>query len=174
MFNFFNKHNKITPLLINKNKIFLSKNITFSYNNIINADGDFIIIGENCILDVGVYLRLWGGKIQIGNNVFIGPYSVLYGHGGLSIGNDVLIASHVTIIPANHNFIDKKKMIRYQGETRKGIIIENNVWIATGVTILDGVKIGKGAIIAAGSVVNEDVPDYSVAVGIPAKVAKKY
>jgi acetyltransferase-like isoleucine patch superfamily enzyme len=166
--------NSKSPKVIHKSNLFLGNQITFNYNIIIDADGDFIKIGNNCILDVGVYLKLWGGKIQIGNNVFIGPYSVLYGHGGLIIGNDVLIASNVTIIPANHKFSDKNKLIRNQGETRKGIIIEDNVWIATGVTILDGVKIGKGAIIAAGSVVTEDVPDYSVVVGIPAKVKKKY
>ncbi len=173
MFNFFIKKS-VKPIFFYKEKILLAKNVKFNHNNIINADGEFIKIGENCVLEVGVYLRLWGGSIQIGKDVFIGPYSVLYGHGGLIIGNNVLIASHVTIIPANHKFQDKSTVIMRQGESRKGIIIEDNVWIATGVTILDGVKIGKGAIVAAGAVVNEDIPEYCVVAGIPAKIVKKY
>lgn len=158
--------------LVNRSRIKFGKNTTIHRNCVFNADGELLEIGENCIFDVGVYVRLWGGKIKIGDNVFIGPYSVVYGHGGLTIGNNALIASHVTIIPANHNFSDKQIPINKQGETTKGVIIEDDVWVSTGVTILDGVNVGKGSVIAAGSVVTTSVPPYSVVGGVPGKIIK--
>jgi acetyltransferase-like isoleucine patch superfamily enzyme len=97
----------------------------------------------------------------------------LYGHGkGLVIGNNVLIAGHCLIIPANHIFTRKDIPINKQGTESKGIIIEDDVWIAAGCQILDGVTIGKGAIIAAGSVVNKSVDAYSIVGGVPAVFIK--
>lgn len=160
------------PRFVNKDKITLGRNPKIAERCVINADGKSIQIGNNAVLDIGVYVRLWGGQITIGNNIFIGPYTVVYGHGGLTIGNNVLIASHVTIIPANHIFTNPEVPINSQGESQKGIIIEDDVWIATGVTILDGVTIGKGSVIAAGSVVKDSFPENSVIGGVPAKFIK--
>ena len=64
-------------------------------------------------------------------------------------------------------------MIKEQGSTSKGIIIEDNVWIAANVTILDGCKIGQGSIVAAGAVVNKDIPPKSIAGGVPARIIKE-
>jgi acetyltransferase-like isoleucine patch superfamily enzyme len=102
----------------------------------------------------------------------INPYSLLYGQGGLTIGNNVLIASHCTIVPVNHTFSDPARPIQEQAETRQGIRIEDDVWIASHVTILDGVTVGRGAVIAAGAVVTKDVPPYAIVGGVPAKVLK--
>lgn len=171
---FLNKFKKQCPLIKNKNKVEIGEGTSFNINTVVDADGKFIKIGKSCYFEIGVYLKLWSGEITIGDNVFIGPYSVLYGHNGLKIGSNVLIASHVTLIPANHNFLIKDNLIKDQGLSGNGIIIEDNVWIATGVTVLQGVTIGKGAVIAAGAVVNKDVPEYSVFGGIPAKLIKTY
>jgi len=76
------------------------------------------------------------------------------------------------IVPANHIYSNPKMLIRKQGMSEKGIIIENDVWISHGCTIIDGVKIGEGAVIGAGSVVNNSVPAYTVFAGIPAKKIK--
>lgn len=144
------------------------------YKNVIfnTEHGGEIIVDENTEILYGVLLMTYGGFIKIGKNCSINPYTVLYGHGGLTIGNDVLIAGHCLIIPANHVFLDIKTPINLQGETRKGIIIENNVWIGSGCRILDGVTIGEGAIIAAGTVVNKNVEPFTIVGGVPAKLIK--
>jgi acetyltransferase-like isoleucine patch superfamily enzyme len=98
---------------------------------------------------------------------------MIYGTGGLKIGNDVRIATHVVITPAGHVFDKKDIPIRLQGVEMKGIVIEDDVWIGANATILDGVIIGRGCVIGAGSVVTKSLPEYSVAVGVPARVIYK-
>jgi acetyltransferase-like isoleucine patch superfamily enzyme len=131
-----------------------------------------ISIGKDCLIHAYAQLLSHQGVIKLGNRVTVNPYCILYGHGGLEIGNNVLIASHTTFIPANHQFEDTQRPIRDQGETCKGIKLEDDIWIGTHVTILDGVTIGQGAIVAAGSVVNKDVPPYAIVGGVPARVLK--
>jgi acetyltransferase-like isoleucine patch superfamily enzyme len=120
----------------------------------------------------GVLVAPYGGWIKIGHDFFCGPYTVLYGHGGLQIGDHVMIAGHSFVIPANHNFADASVPVRDQGETRQGITIADHVWIGCGAKILDGVKIGRGAVIAAGAVVTRDVPELAVVAGVPARILK--
>jgi len=135
--------------------------------------GGTIQVGSNCELLTGVCLMTYGGTVQIGDRCSINPYTVIYGSGkGTIIGNDVLIAAHCLIIPANHNFQDISRPINQQGTSSKGIVIEDNVWIGSGVRILDGVRIGSGSVVAAGSVVNKDVPPNTVVGGVPAKPIK--
>lgn len=135
--------------------------------------GGNIQIGKNTEILYGVLFMTYGGDISIGENCSINPYTVLYGHGGLKIGNNVLIAGHCLIIPSNHKFDNVNILIKNQGETRLGIIIQDDVWIGSGCRILDGVTIGKGAIVAAGAVVNKDVLSYTIVGGVPAKFIKK-
>jgi acetyltransferase-like isoleucine patch superfamily enzyme len=134
--------------------------------------GGTIEIDERTEILDGVMIFTYGGNIKIGKSCSINAQTILYGHGGLTIGNDVLIAGQCMIIPSNHNFSDSTKTIMAQGNTSKGIVIHDDVWIAHGCSILDGITIGKGAIIAAGSVVNKDVPPYTVYGGVPAKFLK--
>ena len=134
--------------------------------------GGEINVGKNSELLNGVLIMTYGGKISIGESCSINPYTILYGHGGLSIGNNVLIAGHCLIIPANHIISDTSLTINKQGLTKKGIVIEDDVWIGAGCRILDGVHIGKGSVIAAGAVVNKNIPSYSVVGGVPAKIIK--
>ncbi len=136
-------------------------------------DGGEITIGHQCHIHDDAKLIAQRGRIKLGDSVTVNPFCILYGHGGLEVGSNVLIASHTTIIPANHVFTDPAKPIREQGETKEGIKIGNDVWIGTHVSILDGVTIGDGAVIAAGAVVNKDVSAYTVVGGVPAKVIKK-
>ncbi|MEA5503465.1 acyltransferase [Halotia wernerae UHCC 0503] len=135
--------------------------------------GGSITIGNSTeILDY-VMLLTYNGNIEIGENCSINPFTIIYGHGGVKIGNDVLIAAHTIIIPSNHNFSSLDKPIRIQGNTSLGIVIEDNVWIGAGCKILDGVTIGQGSVIAAGAVVNKSIESYSVVAGVPAKLIKK-
>ncbi|MGH7999856.1 MAG: acyltransferase [Brasilonema sp.] len=132
--------------------------------------GGQIHISANASIMDGAILAPYGGSIYIGENVFIGPYCVIYGHGGLKIDKNTMIAAHSVVIPSNHGFSDREKTISSQPATSIGINIGEDVWIASGVRVLDGISIGKGCVIGAGAVVNKSLPDYSIAVGVPAKV----
>jgi len=134
--------------------------------------GGEITIGTNCVIRKWTCFMPYGGEITIGNNTSINSFCHLNGCGGLKIGNDVRIAAHCMLIPANHNFDDVDKPIYLQGQTQKGIVIEDDVWLGAGVKVLDGVTIGKGSVIGAGSVVSKTIPPYSIAVGVPAKVIR--
>jgi acetyltransferase-like isoleucine patch superfamily enzyme len=110
--------------------------------------------------------------IEIGEETFIGPDVCIAGPGNIKIGKRCLIAAHTGIFANNHNFTDPTKPIKYQGISCKGIIIENDCWLGHKVTVLDGVTIGEGCVIGAGAVVTKDIPPYSIAVGVPARVIK--
>jgi len=136
-------------------------------------DAAEILIGNGTIIQARAILETGpSGSISLGAFNSVNPYCVLYGHGGLTTGDYVRIAAHTVIIPANHIFDNPDVPIARQGLTKKGIRIGNDVWIASGCSILDGVEIGDGCVIAAGAVVNRSVLPYSVVGGIPAKVIK--
>ncbi len=136
-----------------------------------------VITGENLHLGIGTIL--WApNRLIIGNNVYIGKYCAVECDG--SIGDNVMLANHVGLIGRyDHDYTCVGKPIRlapwigspdYNGPG-KGlqVIIEDDVWIGFGAVVLTGVKIGKGAIIAAGSVVTKDIEPYSIVGGNPAK-----
>jgi acetyltransferase-like isoleucine patch superfamily enzyme len=111
--------------------------------------------------------------IHIGENTFIGPSTCIAGPGNIKIGKNCLIGAQSGIFANNHNFADLELPIREQGVTRQGIVIEDDCWLGSGTKVLDGVTIGKGSVIGAGSVVTKDIPSLSIAVGVPARVIKK-
>lgn len=131
-----------------------------------------ISIGECCDIREFAMILSYGGNIEIGNDCSVNPFSALYGHGGLKIGDHVRIASHTVIMPANHRFEETNIPICKQGATKKGIVIEDDVWIGTNSTILDGVTIGRGTVIGAGSVVTRSVRPFSVVGGVPARTIR--
>lgn len=128
-----------------------------------------IKIGAKTVIREGAILQTYGGKIVIGKNCTINPYCMIQGNGGVEIGDNSLIASHVCMYSANHRFSDPTRPIRSQGETRKGIRVGSDVWIGGGAIILDGVTIGDGAVIAAGAVVNRDIPPGTIVAGVPGR-----
>lgn len=130
-------------------------------------------IGEGTYIFPYSQLRTFGGWIKIGNNCTVNRASILYGNGGLEIGNHVRISPNVTILAQNHVFDDPEVLIHEQGMKGSGIKIENDVWVGAGAIVLDGVTIGSGSVIGAGAVVSKNIPPYSVAVGVPARVIKK-
>lgn len=109
-------------------------------------------------------------NISIGNNVSIHQFCYFDSQDDIIIGSNVSIGNSVKFITSSHNFLDKDNLIKNQGVTKKPIIIEDNVWIGCGVTILQGVKIGKNSIIGANSLVNKNIPQDSIAAGVPCKV----
>ena len=131
-------------------------------------------IGDKVKLDKGVCITTAADNccIEIDENTFIGPYTCIGGPGNVKIGKYCLIAAHSGIIANNHIFADPIEMIRLQGLTRQGVVIGDNCWLGYGVKVLDGVTIGEGSVIGAGAVVTKDIPPYSIAVGVPAKVVR--
>jgi len=136
----------------------------------LNSPKGIIRLGDKVTLGPAVIIESRGGQVQIGSRMGIGPFCVIYGHGGLEIGSDCMIASHVVFVPENHCFDRLDVPMREQGGTRRGIRIGDDVWLATQVVVLDGVHIGKGAVVGAGAVVTRDIPEYAIAHGVPAKV----
>lgn len=99
-------------------------------------------------------------------------YTISGESAGVFIGKNVMIAPNVVIVAFNHGFEDIETPMVKQENTEGPILIEDNVWIASNCTIGKGVRIGTGSIIAANSCVNKDIPDYSFAGGVPAKVIR--
>ena len=160
-------------------KIRIGRVVTLNDNCYINGlcrhgvvIGNGFNLGRNSIIDCTGVVSELGESLTIGNNVGISPNFVLFVRGKVEIGNDVIIGPNVTIVAENHNHDDLNTPIRLQGVSRKGIKIGNNCWIGANVTILDGVTVGDNSIIAAGAVVNKDVEPNSVVGGIPAKLIK--
>lgn len=138
-----------------------------------------IILGDNVTICKGVQIRPtsyysgnvgWG--LKMGNSSSIGANSYIGCAGKIEVGDNVMMGPSVNIIAENHNYERTDVPMNLQGVNNQGIEIEDDVWIGTRVTILDGVHIGRGAIIAAGSVVNKNVEAYSIVGGVPAKLIK--
>lgn len=143
---------------------------TFISKGFLNGKPGKIIIEEKCELSQGVVLKAHGGDIILGRNTFLGEYVVIYGHGGVSIGENSLIAMHTCIVSSNHTIPHKSTLIRSQPDINLPVNIGNDVWIGAGVKVLGGVTIGNGCIVGAGSVVSRSLPPNSIAVGVPAKI----
>lgn len=137
-----------------------------------------IDIGRNTIVMHGAILHGYNYRdlphagIRIGDDCLIGEYSVIRGQGGVTIGNRVYTSPMTQIIAVNHVFNDPNKPFIDQGITAEGIIVEDDVWLGSAAVITDGVRIGQGAIVAAGAVVTKDVPPHTVVAGVPARVIK--
>lgn len=129
-----------------------------------------IQLGEGCELDCGVLLDAFGGAIALEKRVFLGPYTVIYGHGGVTVGEQTLIAMHCRILSSNHTVPGRSLLIRDQPDILRPTRIGRDVWLGAGVTVLGGVAIGNGCVVGAGSVVTKDLPPYCIAWGVPAKI----
>lgn len=116
--------------------------------------------GKN--VDIGRKVKL-SSRITLGDNSGIGDNS--YFQGKVTIGDNVMMAPECAFIASNHNFSDTSKPMGQQGSRESEIIIGDDVWIGYRSIILSGVKIGNGVVIAAGSVVTKNVPDFAVVGG---------
>lgn len=160
-------------------KINLGRSAYFGDNVRINAlCKESIVIGNNfslhrnSIIDCTGVLGNLGEGLIIGDNVGISFNCLIQVRGKIIIGNNVIIGPNVSLIAENHLYSDLQKPINEQSVSRVGITICDGVWIGAGVTVLDGVNVGAGSIIAAGAIVNKDVPPFSIVGGIPAKILK--
>ena len=174
-------------LLVGKNvRLFYPKNLQVGYNTIIEDGAEINCLSLHGIklgnrVTIGKYAiirpsNIYGGSIgeglTMGDNSNIGPYNYIGCSGKITIGNNVMLAPRVSIYAENHVFDHPEILIREQGVEKKEVIIEDDCWIAANSILLAGVTIGKGSVVAAGSVVTENVPPYSVVAGVPAKWIK--
>ena len=134
--------------------------------------GDNVTIAKHTTIQCTGVIRHLGIGLTIGDNSAIGAYSFLGAQGGITIGENVIMGPRVGLHAENHLYDDPTIPIRLQGERRQGIVIEDNCWIGASSIILDGVQIGYGSVIAAGSVVTKNVAPYSVMAGVPARLIR--
>ncbi len=132
--------------------------------------GDNVSVGRFTMIEATGLLSKLGKGVRIGANSNLGDYNYVGGAGGVTIGENVLIGQFVSFHPQNHVFADPERPIKEQGTTEQGIVVEDDVWIGARATILDGVRVGRGAVVAAGAVVTRDVPPYAVVGGVPARI----
>ncbi|MGQ9492149.1 MAG: acyltransferase [Anaerolineae bacterium] len=161
---------KCPHLQIGRN-CFIDERVTIysHYNGSEVRLGDRVHIYRDTIIEIGA-----GGSVIIGDNTHIQASCNIKGFlKSVIIGCNVQIAPHCAFSPYEHNFEDRDTPINAQGLRSAGdIVLEDDVWLGVGVKVLEGVRIGKGAVIGAGAVVTKDVPEYAIAVGVPARVIR--
>ena len=173
------KYKKTESKLIPKQFGQCGKNVSVDYP-IILSHPELITIGDNTTILSNARIQLFpelngAGSLKIGANCFFLHYLCILVGDDITIGNDVLIASHVLISSQNHG-MDPENEQPYMSQelSCKKVVIEDGCWIGERVCINAGVHIGKKCVIGSGSVVTHDIPDYSIAVGVPAKIIKQY
>lgn len=182
---------KLYPLLLGK----IGRNVTFGTNVVLRHPRK-IKIGDNVVIDDNVVLDAKGENnngIVIGNGVFIGRNTIISCKNGdiiiddnanlgfnceafsasrIRIGKNVLLAAYAYLVGGTHRFDRTDLPILFQERSSQGIEVDDNAWVGAHAVVFDGVKIGKDCIIGAGAVVNKDVPDWMIAVGVPAKIVQ--
>lgn len=141
----------------------------------------YVSVGNNCIIDE--YAEIYCNRISrdiepsltIGNDVHISKHCCIGCSNSITLGDDVRLAPYCHITDRNHVYNDINIPIWKQGSVSPGpVFIGNHTWLGFGVQVMPNVKIGRHCVVAAGSVVTRDIPDYCVAVGMPAKIIKQY
>jgi len=168
-------------------------NFSINYNRSTGIQNHEVIIGNQCLLGVCIYLETPEAKVIIGDRVYMGNSSIIT-KTSITLGNDIMVAWGVTFYDHDSHSLDyknrdidiKQTYLDYINEkgnylknkkwdvvNSKPIRIEDHAWIGAEAMILKGVTIGEGAIIGARSVVTKDVPPYCIVAGNPAKVVKQ-
>ena len=135
------------------------------------ALGDNVTIGPYTVVRASCASKL-GAGVRMESNSGIDAHSFIGAAGLVSIGENVIMGQHVSFHAENHNYDRVDVPIKQQGTRRSGIMIEDDCWVGSNTIFLDGSHVGRGSVIAAGSLVRGDIPPYSVAAGTPARVFK--
>ena len=155
-------------------------------------DRTYLTVGENCFLNAAFIFEAKTGETRVGDRCYIGANSSVLCRNGVTLGNDVTIAWDVTIYDHDSHSMDWRDRavmvqlfyerygkpdcfdrVDWSNVRSAPIVIQDRVWIGFGATILKGVTIGEGAVVAARSVVTRDVEPYTVVAGNPARTIRK-
>jgi maltose O-acetyltransferase len=137
-------------------------------NRLMRLKAQLAACGEDVTLRTGVQIFV-PENVRLGTHVAIGYNSILQGKGGITLENFTLLGDNVILATSSH----PTDGVRFHTTWEAPIHIGENAWLGAGVIVLPGVTIGENAVIGAGAVVTEDIPADSVAVGVPARVAKR-
>ncbi len=163
--------------IVNPQFISLGDNVRISSGVTLIARGEGgITLGNGVRLEERVYLdteRADKGYITVGDSVYIGTGTTLFGHVGLEIGEHSLLAQNITITPYSHIFENPDDYIIRQGGHTDRVVIGRDCYLGMCVTVLYSANIGDGSVVGSGAVVVKPIPPYSVAVGNPAHVIRK-
>lgn len=162
--------------IVNPQYISIGDNVSIGDNATLIARGEGgMIIGDGCRLQQRVYLDTERptGYIHVGEKVYIGTGTTLFGHCGLEIGEHCLLAQNITITPYSHIFEDANTDIMFQGGHTQKVVIGRDCYLGMNVCVLYSASIGEGSIVGSASVVVKPLEPYSVAVGNPAHVIRK-
>ncbi|NCA70019.1 MAG: acyltransferase [Sphingobacteriia bacterium] len=129
-----------------------------------------IRLGDQVAINDGVVINANRGFVSLGERSWLGPFCLVYGNGGVTIGRDVLIAGHSSINSVSHSARRRDIPINDQPLLIDPVVIEDDCWVGLNAVVLQGVTIGRGSIIGAGAVVTRSIPPWSIAVGVPARV----
>ncbi len=130
------------------------------------------VLGNNVFLGRGAYIHVWkGATLVIEDDTYIGRGTIVLVHSSVKIGRESLIAPFCHITDVNHGMARGLPM-RKQALSSQPIEIGADVWFGAGCSVLPGVRIGRGCVIGARAVVTKDLPEYAIAVGIPARPVK--
>ncbi len=113
-----------------------------------------------------------GGDVEIGDRTYIGHFFTINSGQSIHVGKYCMIANHVSLVDNEHG-MRRDALMRVQPVSSRPIVIEDNVWLAEKVTVLGGVTIGTGSVVAAGSIVNHDVPPNTLVAGAPARFVRR-
>lgn len=160
-------------VLRNPGRVALADEVVIDDAVVLDAKGvdSAIRIGNCSFLGGNVKLSCSSSKITIGNDVSIGPDSFIRaGLGDITLGSNCTVGAQAIIISGNPSYGRLDIPMKKQVGSGKGVTIGDDIWIGVGARIIDGVHVGNGSVIGAGSVVIDDVPDYAIVAGVPAKV----
>jgi acetyltransferase-like isoleucine patch superfamily enzyme len=169
------------------------RNVVFGQNVVIRHPhkvriGDNVVIDDNCLIDAkgetnagitigsGVFvgrnsiLSCKNGDIELADGVNVGFNCEVFSASRVTIGRDTLLAAYCYVIGGDHDFSDPAASVLEQGRRSSGVSIGAGAWLGAGAKILDGVAIADRAIVGAGAVVREAVPEGAIAVGVPARI----
>jgi len=182
---------KLYPWLLGR----VGRNVTFGVNVVLRHPKK-IYLGDDVVIDDNVVLDAKGQGNQglfIGNGVFVGRNTILSCKNGdihlddqanlgfnceifsaseVRVGKNVLMAAYVYLVGGTHTFLRTDIPILMQERTSTGIHVGDNTWLGAHAVVFDGAHIGKECIIGAGAIINQDIPDWKIAAGVPAKVIK--
>lgn len=170
-----NVHFGVNVVLRHPHKIRIGDDVVIDDNAVLDAKGGSnqgIRIGSRVFVGRNTILQCKDGELVLEDGVNIGYNCALFSASAVRVGEDTLLAAYCYLVGGGHEYAEIDRPVIQQGRPSKGIAVGPRGWLGAGAKILDGVTLGRDVIVGANAVVTADLPDFSIAVGIPAKVIR--